>query len=339
VCGSGGIARRRTIPEGFAAASNADLVAVFDLDKDVNHAVAAQFSAKAVDSLEGLLRLDLDAIYIATPVGAHYEQARRCAEAGRHVLCEKPLAMNVRECEDLVMKFGVAGRQLGTAFMMRFQSQHQAGLELVRSGQLGDLTYGRVQLSCWYPPIPGAWRQDSALGGGGALLDLGGHCIDLLELYFGPVARVSCLVQTRVHSYPVEDSAVALLQFESGALATVDTLFCVPDQSSKNALEIYGSRGSILATGTIGQGSLGEMKALLAGAEAGYDAQQDRGSSDGRPIMGEVVNVYRAEIEEFSQALIEGRESMLAKGAGLRSQKVLEACYCSAKTGRVAETR
>ena len=85
------------------------------------------------------------------------------------------------------------------------------------------------------------------------------HCIDLLEMFLGPVASVSCRIGSLVHDYASEDSAVAMLVFESGALGTVDTFFCIPDESSQNVLELYGSEGSILAKGTIGQGSQGEM--------------------------------------------------------------------------------
>ncbi len=137
------------------------------------------------------------------------------------------------------------GITLGTAFMMRFHAQHLAALEMIREGRLGSPVFARAQLSCWYPPIEGAWRQTPETGGGGSLMDMGGHCIDLLEMFFGPVKRVHCAINSTVQDYPSEDSAVATLTFENGALGSVDTFFCIPDAGSKNAPELYGSFGSI----------------------------------------------------------------------------------------------
>ncbi len=337
VLGSGGIAKRRTIPEGIVPASNAVLAGVFDINAEVNRAVAAQYDAAAAESAESLLASDIDAVYIASPVNVHYEQALACARAGKHVLCEKPLGMTPREAEAMAAACAKAGVQLGCAFMMRFHAQHQAALKLIEEGRLGKPVYARAQLSCWYPAIPGAWRQDPALGGGGSLIDMGGHCIDLLEMFFGPVKRVACMINTSVQSYAAEDSAVALLYFENGAMGTVDAFFCIPDNSSKNILELYGSKGSILARGTIGQGMLGEMTAYLESGDAGYDAQQARAAADGLVIAPEPVNMYRAEIEAFSQALLDKTSAPVGMETGLRSQKVLTACYESARSARSIE--
>jgi predicted dehydrogenase len=334
VVGSGGIARRRTIPEGFARASNARLVGVLDVDGDANKAVAKQFKVKSFRSMRGVLASEVDAVYIATPASLHAKQAIACARAGKHVLCEKPLGLTVREANRMVEAFQAAGRTLGTAFMMRLSAQHQAALAMVKRGDLGKLVYGRAQLSCWYPPIPGAWRQDPALGGGGSLIDMGGHCIDLLEMYLGEVAAVSCRTGNLVHAYASEDSAVALLEFASGACATVDSYFCIPDASSRNMLELYGSTGSIVAEGTIGQNASGRMVAYLADAKAGYDAGQRRTESGGIEIAPPAVNMYQAEVEEFSRAVQEKREPAVSARQGVRSQEVLAACYKSARTGK-----
>jgi predicted dehydrogenase len=166
---------------------------------------------------------------------------------------------------------------------------------------------------------------------------MGSHCIDLLEMFFGPVKQVSCFTHRAVHAYESEDSAVALLIFANGALGTVDTFFCIQDDSSRNALELYGSKGSILAAGTIGQRSQGEMTAWLAGSESGYDAQQARAAGAGLKIAPEPRNMYRAEIETFSAALLEGKPDPVSAEHGLHSQKVLAACYESARTGQAVE--
>jgi predicted dehydrogenase len=335
--GSGGIAKRRTIPEGILPASNAVLTAVFDVDKAANAAVAEASGARACASLEELLAQDVRAVYIATPAWLHREQALACFAAGKHVLCEKPLGLNAREAEEMTSAAAAAGLTFGVALMMRFQAQHQAALKLIREGRLGQPVMARAQLSCWYPPIEGAWRQQPQLGGGGSLIDMGGHTIDLLEMFFGPVTQVACITRNRVQSYATEDTAVALLAFECGAAGVVDACFCIPDEASDNVMELYGSRGSIVGRGTIGQGSRGSMVARLQGGAAGYDAHQERAASAEIAIDPPPVNPYRAEIEEFSQAILEGREPLVPGAAGVRNQRVLDACYESARAARLVE--
>ena len=167
---------------------------------------------------------------------------------------------------------------------------------------------------------------------------MGGHCIDLLEMFFGSVVKVSCFINNNVHDYKSEDSAVAMLFFENGALGTVDTFFCIPDNSSKNILELYGSRSSILAKGTIGQAPAGKMVAFLEQDSKDYDAQQARPvrnstmrkitqkgdisngartEGQGMIIAPEPVNTYQAEIKEFSQAIIDDREPFIGGELGL----------------------
>jgi len=334
VLGSGGIARRRTIPEGIIAASNAELVSVYDISVKANVEVARQFGAIAVDSIDELLASDIQAVYIATPASMHCEQVLVCAKAKKHVLCEKPLGMTVKETQKMIDACKKARVQLGTAFMIRFLAQHQEALQMIKDGKLGKPVYGRAQLSCWYPLMKGAWRQDPKQGGGGSLMDMGGHCIDLLEMFFGPVRAVSCFIRNSVHKYKSEDSAVAMLEFRNRAIGTVDTFFCIPDNSSKNVLELYGSKGSIIAKGTIGQGSAGEMTAYLEGDAKGYDAKQARASGKALEIKPTPINTYKAEIEEFSAAILEKRKPANSAAVGFQSQKVLAACYKSARTGK-----
>jgi len=337
VIGSGGIARRRTIPEGISRASNGELSAVFDSNPQVNADVARQFRATPAPSLDELLTGEIDAVYVATPAYLHHEHVEACAKAGKHVLCEKPLGMTVDEAEEMIELCGWMKVKLGCAFMMRFAGQHQEALKLIRQGRLGRPVYARAQLSCWYPPLEGAWRQDPTTGGGGSLIDMGGHCIDLLEMFFGNVVKVSCFTNSTVHDYESEDSAVATLFFENGALGTVDTFFCIPDAGSRNVLELYGSKGSILAQGTIGQAPAGQMVASLEDDSLAYDAQQARTGGQDIVIAPEPVNTYQAEIEEFSRAILEDRASLIGGDLGLRSQKILTACYESARTGKTVE--
>lgn len=337
VIGSGGIAKRRTIPEGIMQADHASLVSVYDVDAVVNLGVADEFKAKAVSSVKELIESDIDVVYIASPVNYHLEHTIACAKGKKHVFCEKPLGLTVDEAEQMIQVCKDEGVLLGTGLMMRFLAQHQAALKMIQDGLLGKPVSGRAQLSCWYPPIEGAWRQVPEIGGGGSLMDMGSHCIDLLEMFFGKVQRVSCFINNSVHDYQSEDSAVVSLFFENGALATVDSCFCIPDNSSKNILELYGSNGSILAKGTIGQGASGQMTAYLEDDSAAYDANQERNAGEGLEIAPDPVNTYMSEIDEFSCAILEKREPVNNSAIGLQSQKVMAACYLSAKTGKAIE--
>jgi predicted dehydrogenase len=339
VIGSGGIARRRTIPEGIIPAAHAQLVSVYDKDPEVNRIVANEFGVKTAGSVEELLNSGVDSVYVASPVSMHLEHVTLCAKSRKHILCEKPLGLTIREAEKIVRVSTDNGIILGTGFMMRFLAQHQAALKIIREGKLGKPVFGRAQLSCWYPPIKNAWRQDPETGGGGSLMDMGSHCIDLLEMFFGEIKSVSCIINNSVHSYKSEDSAIVSLLFENGALATVDTFFCIPDNSSKNILELYGSKGSILAKGTIGQGISGEMTAYLEVEDSGYDSKQLRNQGEGLTINPTPVNTYKAEIDEFSMAILEKRTPANNFTIGLQNQKILTACYKSASSRKTVDIK
>jgi predicted dehydrogenase len=251
VIGAGGIAYRKTIP-GMLKAKNCRLVAVMDpagVDR-----IAAEFGARAC-ATEAELLADpaIQAVYVASPVHCHARQIALAAQAGKHILCEKPLALNSQQAEESVAVCQRAGVFLQEGYMMKFHGAHQAIKQLIDAGRLGKIVSMRAQLSCWYPKIEGAWRQDPAQGGGGALIDMASHLYDLLEYFAGPVRRVAALTGSLVQDYRSEDSSTTLLEFASGAHATVDCFFCVPDEASRTRLEIYGSQGAVLAEGTIGQ--------------------------------------------------------------------------------------
>jgi len=162
---------------------------------------------------------------------------------------------------------------------------------------------------------------------------LGVHCIDLLEMFFGRTRRVTATVGNTIHEYASEDTAIVILEFESGARGIVDCLFNVPDESSLNRLELYGSGGSIIAEGTIGQGTPGVMTLRAPGSATGYEPQQSRGTGGGVQIEPGPVDVYQAQIEAFSRAVIEGTDPPVSGADGLWNLRVLEACYELAQTG------
>ena len=331
VIGACGIADRRTIPEGLHPSPECDLVGVMDLEADATAAVAAKYGVPhAVTSVAALLDLPgIEAIYVASPAYVHLEHVTAAAERGKHVLCEKPMGRTVAEAEQAERVCRERGVLLGVGYMMRFHHLHRALEEMIGCGELGQVVLGRAQVTCWYPDLPGAWRQDAELGGGGALPDMGSHCIDLLERFLGPVVEVKAYVETLTHRYSSDDSATLLMKHESGAHGVVEARFNVPDAAARNTLEVFGTKGSAIAHHTIGQGG-GEMTAYLPQA-VGYDAAQRRGERGGFAVEAEPVNMYQAEVEAFSRAVRAGGSAPVSGADGAHVHRVMAAAVRSSR--------
>ena len=335
VLGAGGIAFRKTIP-GMLQASNCELVAVMDV---VNvEKIAATFKVgKAYTKEEDLLNdPDVQAVYIASPANLHHDQIVMAAQHGKHVLCEKPLTMALAEARRAVAACRKHKVYLQEGYMMKFHGAHTTIRKLIQDGRIGKVVYLRAQLSCWYPPIPGAWRQDPAKGGGGSLIDMATHLYDLLEFFAGPVKRVAAFTGNLVQDYKSEDAATTLLEFAGGTHGTVDTFFCVPDEASRTRLEVYGSQGSIFTEGTIGQSTGGKMEGIFGLGAGGYDASQNK---DVQRTFKDVdfpkINPYTAECEYFANCILTRTPPQLNSGANaLHIIKMTELAYKSAKTGR-----
>jgi predicted dehydrogenase len=268
-----------------------ELVAVCGSDKGRTEAVARKYGVDLwftdVDAM--LDTPGIQAVYVASPVDLHKPHVLAAASRGLHVLCEKPLALNVKECREIVQACSQQGVKLMVAYMMRFHAAHQNVLQMVREGDLGELTFGRAQLAFWYPEGPGLWRQHFARSGGGAIMDVGTHALDLLRMLMGEVADVAGFVDTMTFSYDVDDRSTLLLRFASGAHGAVECAFNGPHEGAANGVEVHGLSGSVLTRGTLGQGSGGEMIVNLP--------------ADGRvgeAFEFEPVNTYRAEIEHFA---------------------------------------
>lgn len=335
VLGAGGIARRKTIP-GMLQADSCRLVAVMDpvgIDQ-----IADELGVKACHTEAELLAdPEVQAVYIASPVNCHLPQIRMAAEAGKHILCEKPLCMTAREAQEAVDVCARHNVLLQEGYMMKFHGAHQKIKQLIDQRRLGKIVYMRAQLSCWYPPIPGAWRQDPASGGGGALIDMATHLYDLLEYFVGPATRVAAMTGNLVQDYRSEDASTTLLEFQSGAHGTVDCFFCVPDEASRTRLEIYGSKGAILSEGTIGQSNAGKMEGYFAEEVGGYDAAQNKDVvRQFQPIPFEPVNPYTAECEYFARCILGGRQPALNDGAhGVHIIELTEKAYASYQRGTI----
>jgi len=337
VIGCGGIANRRTIPEGIMPSDESKLIAVMDIDNGTARRVARKYQVKWYNKEEDLLRdSEVDAVYIATPNHLHAQQAIDAAESGKSILCEKPLALTVKECQDIISACEKNDVKLQVGFMMRFHACHQEALRIIEQGLIGRPVMGRAQLTCWYPEIPGAWRQDPKLGGGGCLMDMGIHCIDLLRMLLGEVEEVSALTDTLVFNYAVEDTSVVTLRFDTKAYGVVDNFFNIPDAAAQNRLEIYGTKGCILANGTIGQESAGKLKVYVQEEDRGYEAAQRReavgiGISEISPTP---VNMYRAEIDHFTKCIEEDLGPLNSGYEATKNLAVVLAAYESSATGK-----
>ena len=336
VIGAGGIARRRTIKETMMYAQMAEIKALMDIDEKVVKEVGREWGIdRWFTDVEKLLQEDIEAVYIASPNYVHYQQAKASLEAGKHVLCEKPLSLTLEEGKELALIAEEKGLKLGVAFMMRFNVYHKEIKRLIEEGALGQLVAGRAQLTCWYPPLPSAWRQDKEKGGGGALIDMGCHCIDLLEWFFGETIEVAAFLDTITHSYLVEDTSTAILKFRNGAQGIVDNYFNVPDKAAKNILEVYGTKGAVIAHQTIGQDPGGKMWLYQEKGEKSYNAEQEREENAYKEIKLEPLSLYAQEIDAFSQWIRGGEKPVISYEVGLRNSKVIEAIYRAQEEKRV----
>jgi len=250
-------------------------------------------------------------------------------------LLEKPLGLTLQDSIDIIELCEKEGVKLGVGLMMRYHAYHQAMKNIIDEGKLGKLTTCRAQFTCWYPDIPGAWRQVKALAGGGSLTDMGVHCIDLLQYIIGSKAKkVVSFCSTNSFSYDVEDQSSTMLELENGAFAYVDANFNIPDAAAKCRMEIYGTRGSILAEGTISQIEAGNISVVIS-EEGGYDAQQNRNDVAPLEIEADFGNMYTKEIESFGRSITDGVKIEVPAADAIQVQKVIEAAYESVETGKV----
>lgn len=337
VIGCGGIAYRRTIP-AMLIAGNAELVAVMDKNKELLQKTGEEYHVQILcESEDELLNQDIDAVYIATPVFCHKEQVLAAIKAGKHVLVEKPISLDVKEAEEIKELAQKENITVCVALMMRFHTYHQQIKDIIASGKLGEIVSMRAQFSCWYPDIEGSWRQNKKLSGGGALVDLGVHCIDLLQYISGTaVSSVFALCDTQTFQYEVDDSASLLMKMSNGAHAYVDVNFNIPDGAVQSKLEFYGTKGSIIADGTLAQVEGGRVNVSLS-AETDYDAMQNREAVDSYYLELEEGNIYMKEIENFACTLKHGDYELTGIEEAIYIQKIIEAAYRSSKSRKLVE--
>ena len=339
VIGCGGIAYRRTIP-GMMLSENSELVAVMDTNFEAAQKVKEEFGAKyAFATVEEVLALEeIDAVYIATPVFCHKAQAIAAADAKKHILLEKPMGLTVADSVEIAEYCKAKGVKLGVGLMMRFSAYHQKIKALIAEGAIGEIVSMRAQFTCWYPEIPGSWRQDKSKSGGGALMDMGVHCIDLLQYISGLKAtKLTCFAQSQTFKYSVDDSSALLMKMNNGSTAYVDANFNIPDDAAHCRMEFYGTKGSILAEGTIGQDETGKLE-LTMSADTGYDAQQNREGNAAHLVeVNAGGNMYEKEISSFANAILNDTAPEITAEDGIFVQRIIETAYAASDNGCVAD--
>lgn len=327
IIGAGGIADRRTIP---AILKNKDsiLVAVMDRVSAVAEKIGLKYSVPYFTGEEEMLKtVDCDAVYIGTPVMCHMQQALIALRYGKHVFVEKPIAINAEEAEELVNTFKEAGKQLTVGYMMKYHNLHEQAKTLIQSGEIGQVNSVRAQFTCWYPDIPNAWRQKKSLGGGGAIMDLGVHCIELLEyLLDDEIDEVKALYSTRTFSYEVEDGGVIIFRTKGGVLGHIDVNFNIPDMASESKLELYGSKGYIQCRNTLGQEESGTLSHLYA-PQGDYSAQQSRTVCEPTVYQGAGADLYEKQITLFCQQVASGSPDYFYADRAVQVQKVVDKIY------------
>ena len=208
-----------------------------------------------------LERDDIGLVDVATPGNTHHEMAIAALEAGKHVLCEKPLANTLEEAGEMLD----AARRAGTINMICFNYRRAPAVQLAKGlleeGRLGDVRHWRaVYLQDWIldPEFPLAWRLRKELAGSGALGDIGAHIVDLAHFLVGPIEEVVGTAKTFIRERPLEDAsggtgevtvddaAAFLARFENGATGTFEATRLAPGRKNHNSFEINGSNGSLV---------------------------------------------------------------------------------------------
>lgn len=331
IIGCGGIADRRTLP-GMMLSKTSECYAVMDTNPDAANACKEKYGAKfATTDYNDILNCnEVDAVYIGSPVFCHKEQAMAAAKAKKHILIEKPVGFTADETLEISEFCKKQGVKLGIGFMMRFHSYHQAIKKLIEEGEIGEIVTMRAQFSGWYPEIEGAWRQTKSLSGGGTLIDMGVHAIDLLQ-YISGLECVECtgFANTVTFKYEVDDTAAVIMKMNNGALACVQSNFNVPNSASSNPLEFYGTKGSIIAVGTLNQIEQGTVKVIPNTDDGSYNALHSGKTSEPYELKVDFGNMYTKEIDAFANAIINDTEPPVNVDNTITVQKIVDAVYNS----------
>ena len=310
--GCGDIARKRVAP-ALRDLDNCELVAVSRADAARAESFAKEFSAKRwhADWRELVKDPEVEAVYIATPVHLHAEQAIAAAEAGKHVLCEKPLALNEAECDRMNGAAEANNVLLGVAYYRRFYPAVERVREILESGEIGVPVIAQSNAFERFDPEPEhprRWLLDKRQSGGGPMFDFGCHRVELLLSLFGMPLKVNAVSGKVLFRREVEDTICALLQFESGPQAVLSVTHAA--REPQDTLEIFGSEGSVRAD-VLNEGTL----RIRSGGGERVEAHPPH------------PNLHQPLIDDFTRAVVEGRQPRVGGRFGQKVSGVLELIY------------
>ena len=310
--GCGDIARKRIAP-ALRDSESCELIAVSRAQSELAAAFAKQFGARKwyLDWKKLLLDEEIDAVYVATPVQLHAAQAIAAAEAGKHVLCEKPMAMNVSECDQVIDACRSNRVKLGVAYYRHFYPVVERIKSIIRSGEIGAPVLAQVNAFEWFDPAandPRSWLLKKDLAGGGPMFDFGCHRIEVLTNIFGPITEVNAMTANVVFDREVEDTASALFRFERGACALLAVSHAAAQ--AKDSLHIFGSLGSIRVS------ILNEGKLRLVGK-----------LGERYEVHPPAANLHAPLIEDFVDAVLTDHEPAVSGEAGRAVAMIEEKIY------------
>ena len=254
---------------------------------------------------------DIDGVYIATPVYLHAQQAVAAAAAGKHVLCEKPMAMNTAECDRMLAAARTRGVKLGVAYYRHFYPAVARIKAILASGEIGRAVVVHVNAFECFNPAPGDprhWLLQADRAGGGPMFDFGCHRLEVLLSLFGDVEDVTSLVANVVFPREVEDTAVATLRFQDGPCATVTVTHAALEP--QDTLDVYGTEGSIHIT-TLNKG---ELRIITSTGER-------------RETHAPAANLHAPLIEDFVLSVLREREPAVNGELGRAVAALEEAIY------------
>jgi myo-inositol 2-dehydrogenase / D-chiro-inositol 1-dehydrogenase len=298
-------------------------VTVFDVDPERAAALAADPGAGVARDLDELLERS-DVVDVCTATHRHAEVAIAAARAGRHVICEKPLARTIEDAEAMIDACATAGVRLFVAQVVRFFPEYAAARAAVVDGAIGEPAVLRLKRASYRPrQQPGHWFFDVSKSGG-MVVDLMIHDLDYARWVAGEVTSVSCRSAGVERPHLGVDHAVAILTHASGAISQVTGSWAYAPPTFRTAFEIAGS------TGLIEHDSAASPPIVTYLRPAGTD-----GGPVGMPGSPVAVDPYRLELREFHRAVLDGTTARVDAADGLAALRIALAADESARTGRV----
>jgi 1,5-anhydro-D-fructose reductase (1,5-anhydro-D-mannitol-forming) len=289
VIGIGDITRKRVIP-AIEAEPRSRLHAV--LTRDPRKGEAYPGAAVYTELSAALENATVDAVYVASPVVLHAEQAIACLRAGKQVLCEKPVAMDYAQARSMADAARETGKLLGVAYFRRGFPKLIRAKELIAEGAIGKPTFVHAAFHSWLESEERGWLRDPALAGGGPLYDVASHRIDACNLLFGKPERAMGMRSNALHDLKVEDSATGLIQYSGGLHAMVDVRW--NSRIVRDEFRVVGVEGEIDLTPMGGP-------ALRLKRSDGVVAEEN---------LPARANVHYRVIENFASAVLDGKSLM-----------------------------